>query len=353
MKIGFASADWSRSVFDSNGHPVWGGSGWARLGQYARLIPHEVTVGVLCSRGDEFGVRDWDGEFHFGFDILLMQRVMFGSVVDRLGRARANGQIIVNDVDDWYWGMSPANHAYAATNPKTNPEENIDHYKKILSGSSVVIASTPYLADRLRDFVKTPVHIINNYIDLKRFTPRHHSDVEKPVIGWVGSTSHRSNDLEIMRGVGNQLLDFANLHHSGHLHGARTFAEAVGVDPKSVSTLPMASPDDYPKLMTMDIGIVPLTDIPFNNAKSYIKGLEYAASGIPFVASAVGEYLRLERDYGIGKTAKKPIKWITHLKNLSDYETRLAEAQKNYAALGQFDINIGAKLLTELFESLV
>lgn len=353
MKIGFASADWSRSVFDANGHPVWGGSGWARLGQYVPLLPHDVTVGVLCSRRDEFGVRDWNGDYHFGFDIILMQRVMFGSIVGKVGRAVANGQVIVNDVDDWYWGMSPANHAYAATNPKFNPEENINHYRKILNESSAIIASTPYLAGRLGDIIAPNIEVINNYIDLARFSPKPHMPMDRPIVGWVGSTSHRSNDLETLRGMGSQILDFGRLHHSGHLQGARTFAEAIGVNEAMVSTLPMASPADYPSLLVMDIGVVPLTDIPFNHAKSYIKGLEYAAAGIPFVASAVGEYIRLESEYGIGRTAKKPVKWLKHLRELTDYETRTLEAKKNREALTQFDISVGARLLGEFLESLV
>ncbi len=33
------------------------------------------------------------------------------------------------------------------------------------------------------------------------------------------------------------------------------------------------------------VGIAPLVDRPFNRSKSWIKGLEYSAFGLPFVAS--------------------------------------------------------------------
>jgi hypothetical protein len=38
------------------------------------------------------------------------------------------------------------------------------------------------------------------------------------------------------------------------------------------------------------VGLVPLTRGPFNEAKSYLKGLEYAAAGIPFIATPTEEY---------------------------------------------------------------
>ena len=43
---------------------------------------------------------------------------------------------------------------------------------------------------------------------------------------------------------------------------------------------------DYPRMFrNIDIGIAPLSDVPFHHAKSAIKGLEYPAAGVPFIAS--------------------------------------------------------------------
>jgi glycosyltransferase involved in cell wall biosynthesis len=355
MKIGFASADWSGSVFDANGHPVWGGSGWARLGQYQKLLPHDVKVGVLCSRGQEFGVRDWDNNYHFGFDIIIMQRVMMKSVADFMPKAIANGQIIINDIDDWYWGLSPANGAWLATHPKHSPDENINHYKSIISRSTAVTVSTDYLASRIKDWIRCPIQIVNNYVDIDRFIPHQHTDTHIPTVGWVGSTSHRSGDLEVLRPILPRLLKEGKikLHHSGNVVGARSFAEAIGVAEHEVSTLPMAGPDLYPTLLNFDIGLVPLTDVPFNHAKSYIKGLEYAAAGIPFVASDINEYSTLSQRNGIGRTVKKANQWIAAIEQLCDPEVRSNEARLNLERLAPLSVYVGATLLNEYLESLV
>ena len=84
MKIGFASADWSHTVKDDRGHPVWGGSGWARLGQYQKLLPFDIVVGVLAFKNGHFGVLDWNRSLHLDCDIVYMQRVMFADVPDRI-----------------------------------------------------------------------------------------------------------------------------------------------------------------------------------------------------------------------------------------------------------------------------
>lgn len=87
-------------------------------------------------------------------------------------------------------------------------------------------------------------------------------------------------------------------------------------------------------LFKFDIGLVPLNDIPFNRAKSFIKGLEYTASGIPFVAQALPEYERLWED-GIGYLAITPQDWREKVERLLDYKTRKRAAAENYRIMSE------------------
>jgi glycosyltransferase involved in cell wall biosynthesis len=89
-----------------------------------------------------------------------------------------------------------------------------------------------------------------------------------------------------------------------------------------------------------DIGIAPLDDIVFNHAKSWLKGLEYAALGIPFVASDLPEYVRLEKQHGIGVTA--PSKSKAWRRRVGD----LMSAGEGREALGQAYRTIVASTLT-------
>jgi hypothetical protein len=85
--------------------------------------------------------------------------------------------------------------------------------------------------------------LIRNFIEVDKFIPRQLSDTNNPVVGWVGSTAHRSGDLEIMRGI-LEPLDRAGeikVHHSGQNTGHPKFADAVGMEVERVTTLPMAA----------------------------------------------------------------------------------------------------------------
>lgn len=353
MKVGFATTDWSQSVKDSKGHPVWGGAGWARLGQYVDRLPFDVVAGAPAFHKGVFGVQDWDKKLHFDCEIIYMQRAMFDDIPDRILEARANGQIIVNDIDDWYWGLSPANGAFRASHPKLNQKENINHYRKILARSTVVTVSTPYLADRISEFVRRPIVLIRNYIEVDKFTPRKQTKTDTPTVGWVGSTGHRSGDLEILRGILSQLQSDGEIkiHHSGYNSGHPSFAKAIGVNESNITMLPMAAPENYAQLFKFDVGIVPLSTAPFNEAKSYIKGLEYAAAGVPFVASATREY-RFLADSGIGVVAKKPNHWLTELRKFRDPALREETAKQYLELVKAHDVSYGVALLTKFFTAI-
>lgn len=66
----------------------------------------------------------------------------------------------------------------------------------------------------------------------------------------------------------------------------------------------------------------------FRSHNSYLKGLEYAALGVPFIASPTSEYLRLAR-MGAGVIAKEKHDWLSKLKLLLHnplYRRDMAEA---------------------------
>ena len=86
----------------------------------------------------------------------------------------------------------------------------------------------------------------------------------------------------------------------------------------------------------MDIGLVPLRHVEFNLAKSFIKGLEYSAAGVPFIAENIEEYKFLYEEYGIGRVANTPDEWLGHLEELKNQKTRNIERQNNYKLSKQF-----------------
>lgn len=352
MIIGIASADHMRADRNPNGVELWGGAGWARIGQYIphyEAAGHEVHCGILWKEPDGLAVETAK-DTKIRPDIILMQRLMVEGVDEAIRYGQDHGQVVINDIDDWYWGLHPENSAFLATHPKYNLRENTEHYAKVLRASDVVTTSTPYLKERLESLLKREVLLIENYVDLGRFTPVEQS-ADVPTLGWAGSSDHRSNDLETLRGIVKPFIDRGDytLQHSGSKGMNDSFADRIGCAPHR--TMPLVNAVDYPSLLNFDVGIVPLRDTPFNRSKSYIKGLEYAASGIPFVAQSLPEYKRLHEKWGDGFiVADRPKDWIKALKRLTDLDFRLDMQARALKNVQDHDITKGAKLWLSLIE---
>ena len=358
MKIGLATNDWSRSMRNADGSACLGGSGYIRLGQYVaslRKLGHTVEIGILAFNrsSQRLGVSSFNGSVNFDFDVIILQRYMHKLAVDDVIKSVKNGQIILNDVDDWYWGLSPKNAAYTLTDPTKNPNENITHYKNMISSSSGIIASTPFLLERLSRW-NNNVAMHQNYVSTSLFNKVTQHDTPKIKIGWMGSTSHRSGDLSILKGYTRKIDQFASWHHTGHIDAPHVpkFWDEIGVGAGNVTRTPFLPPTKLMDGIVFDVGIVPLSDLPFNTAKSWIKGLEYAAAGVPFVASASDEYVRLNSEYGIGLIAKKPKDFIKHLSDLKDFSYRKSLADSCFNKVKELDVSIGASNLVSVIEDL-
>lgn len=358
LKLGIASGDRVSAQRAKDGKAHWGGAGWVRLGQYEPLLDFNVVIGTLTWNRTHFSISDAENRLN-DVDIIYIQRLMHDTLAEHIKKARAQGQVIINDLDDWYWGLSPSNAAFMSAHPKVNPHENINHYKSVLNASDTITVSTPYLRDRLRSMLSNcpPIELIENTVDTSRFTNRSSSDTNRPVVGWVGSTNHRSGDLETLRGTLAPLYrdQLIYLQHSGHSDGAPTFADAVGVTESDVKLVHACDPELYPSILTMDIGIAPLKDTPFNHAKSDIKLLEYSASGIPWVASDLPSYSSLQKLWGHGRIAKKnrPIEWQKHIKALCDPKVRGEEGLALRESVKSRDILVGARVLNDFLHALV
>jgi hypothetical protein len=371
MKVGFATVDWSRTMQDANGVPVLGGSGHIRIGQYLPHLTMDHVYGAPAFDWDKgvFGVHlltnteqftdpddllvtdTNDDDFVWDCDIIYLQRNMHISMPDAIIEARSNGQIVINDVDDWYWGLHKDNQAYWSTDPDLNWEYNRAHYKKALEVSSAVVVSTPFLRDRISQW-NPRTYTLENHIDIEKFdgdsrfshdAVRKFDTPEFGRVGWTGSTAHRSGDLRVLRPFANQF----EWTHLGHHEDHPFFTGLVGVE--EAHTLGMAEYSEYAKRFEFDIGVVPLSKNPFNDAKSAIKGMEYAAAGVPFVASVTDQYTRLRDFFGVGITARGTHDWIRNLKRLSASPYLRAEtAEENWHNLQRLGVSHGAMKLEEL-----
>ena len=81
-------------------------------------------------------------------------------------------------------------------------------------------------------------------------------------------------------------------------------------------------------LASCDFGVMPLTDDDFSRGKSAYKLIQYAAAGLPAVASPVGENSLFIREGVNGFSPASPEAWISAVKRLADPRLRAAMSEE-------------------------
>jgi glycosyltransferase involved in cell wall biosynthesis len=304
-----------------------------------------------------FGILIPDNKAIHGWDILVLKLIMLERVVEEIPKAKSMGQKIVVDLDDHMEGLAKSNLAYHMTSAEKNPQNNREHYFKIIESADALITSTPFLQDFYRNkHPEKPVYLIRNGIDIDRWKMRNDHSRHLPTYGWVGATPWRSGDLEILDPLFGKFLkdNHVKFHHSGSIKNAPSVDAQIGIDKSIFSHEPMKPIFSYPELFRkIDVGIVPLTDIDFNHAKSFIKGLEYAAAGVPFIASPSPEY-KILSEAGVGRIANTPEEWVEHAKELIDPKVRKEEREKNRDIVSsQFSMKQRGKDWEEVFDEIL
>lgn len=331
MNIAFLTFDWA-----------WGtkplqpnGCGWYRCLLPSReLKKYGWGTGMGFPGFNEehgFGLMVEDNKAIHGWDIIVFKLIMHQRVLDVVRQAKEKGQIIVVDIDDWHDGLAETNRAHSVTDPNNSPENNRLIYNEIITLADAIIVSTPFLGDYYSK-MNSNCYMVRNGIDLHRWKQKEVNYKDKPTIGWVGATPWRSRDLEYIAGWVGEYVNKNDLrfHHSGHVAKDAAWAcDQLGISRERSSVMPLVPILDYPKLFEpIDIGIVALNDVEFNHAKSFIKGLEYVAAGVPFISSYSPEY-QLLADNGVGRIARNQKEWEYHLDELQDPIMRRDEAEIN------------------------
>lgn len=220
------------------------------------------------------------------YDVYVIQSVTHKEGLAFLyGLQQEEGKKIVCEVDDFI-KVSPDN-PHKAEHEMLQAEEVT---KVMLRVADMVTTTTPYLAEKLREFNKNVV-VLPNYMDLDG---RWGGDVRKNTsdeirIGWAGSITHFEDIKLIEKPLKRILSEYpkVKLILMGDMR-FRDMFEGYNVDVKLGVPI-----DVYPAILRsaqLDIGLAPLVDNEFTRCKSWIKPMEYALCKVPCIASNVEPY---------------------------------------------------------------
>ena len=349
--------------------------GLYRMVEPARVLA-EQGADVECTRELTFTVAHAGSDARLvgdpGTDVVVMQRPLHRWKADLVRVLQDAGVTVVVEIDDDFGSIPEGNPAWLDAHrewmtvgqweglgrpgPVEAEAERQDgsRWVKVLGVLSpvsdlwlrracktadLVTCTTPALAERYAPHGRVAV--------LPNLVPERYLSVEAPphdgtVVGWGGSVATHVGDLEVTGGgVARAVAET----------GARFHVVGTGVRVRRSLGLAEAPPatgwvelDEWPAaLAALDVGIVPLAPSKFNEAKSWLKGLELAAVGVPFVASPTPDYVRLNAE-GAGVLASHPDEWERGVRSLvesADLRADLAGLGRDAAARLTYEAHAG------------
>ncbi|HEX4174022.1 MAG TPA: glycosyltransferase, partial [Acetobacteraceae bacterium] len=284
------------------------------------VIPERFSSGVLtpCAYirllqpldhpaiGGDFDVvlADANEALNYRADVIVTQRYAVGdldSVEALIGHCRRHGIALLYDLDDDLRQI-PRDHPDAAL---LRPRRRL--VSRLVRDAYAVWVSTPALADALCG-VRDDLRVVENGIDERLWlaAPSPIPPREGPVrVLFMGTMTHDA-DFAIVEDALARLKavfgEFVSIDVLG-ISGKPTLPEWV-----NRISMPIHAASGYPGFVHWitqqhwDVGIAPLADTAFNRCKSALKTLDYAAMGLPILASDLPLYR--------GSPADGPAGWL-------------------------------------------
>ncbi len=193
-------------------------------------------------------------------------------------------------------------------------------HKRLGRNAALVTVGNDYLASYARGWGAGRVETLPSTVDVQRYLPRNSSTSDfnsgRPVrIGWIGqrsTTIFLTPYLTILSNlVRDRNVQFVTI-------GAGAYSPGFPIE-----LIDWTEETEVAALNTLDVGIMPLVDEPFERGKCGYKLIQYMACGIPVVASPVSANNEIVRHGENGFLAGTPGEWDEALNRLlSSHELR-------------------------------
>lgn len=159
--------------------------------------------------------------------------------------------------------------------------------------ANLVTTPSPGLAEHYRTTTGADVRVVENFVGMTapRTAPRKPQQI---AVGWVAHVEHQT-DIERLR---LQETMERLLERHPHVH-VLTVGCGLGLRSNRYQHIRRVPFEKLPNYVTaFEVGIAPIADSEFNRSRSNIKVKEYAALGVPWLASPMGPYAGLGEDQG-------------------------------------------------------
>jgi glycosyltransferase involved in cell wall biosynthesis len=261
-----------------------------------------------------------------GFDVVHVFRYHDRETRRAIRALRDAGVAIVWDNDD---DLSDPN--------QLRSQQTHTQLVEMLRLAHVVTTTSAVLAAQYREWGAEEVRVVENYL------PDYYAAARPPrsegvTIGWVAAGEH----LHDLRALGLRHTLERLLDARPHLRVASAGLD-LGLSSERYTYTTVVQYEELARYVgAFDVGIAPIADNPFNRAKSNVKVKEYAAMGVPWLASPLGPYIGLGEKQG-GRLVPDD-RWYEELQRLVDDERarrKLAKRGLKWASGERASRNLG------------
>jgi len=245
-----------------------------------------------------------------GWPLIVGQRVDKHAALPAWRRFRARSKLVY-ETDDDVFNVEAVNWQAYGVYSRGDVQDAVAHAAEV---ANLVTVTCEPLAEVMRKY-NANVTVLPNFIpawacDLPR------EDSARPVVGWAGGASH-GRDIGLIAGPLRRFLG----RHPGWdavLMGT-DYRPTIRHDRCAFRPWVDIKTDTrgYYQALDWDIGLAPLVPSVFSQSKSYIKALEYAARGIPVIASDVEPYRDFVLHGVTGFLVKRDHEWLKYLSELA------------------------------------
>jgi len=263
--------------------------GWYRgIGPMLALSArgHEIRQ-VLLPRGE------FRPHLVNGCDVLHVYRDHDAETLRLVRHAKEAGIAVVWDNDDNLAAVPKSNASYKEYGGAAGAraQQAID---KLIAMADLVTAPCRMLCEHYRERGARRTLLIENYVrdELPELRARPQGDTV--TVGWLAGVEHHLDveRLPIRDALERLLRERAEVR-------VASIGVGVGIRDERYRHVKRLNFVNLPEEMVrFDIGIAPIADIPFNRGRSNLKVKEYAAQGIPWLASPIGPYVGLGEKQG-------------------------------------------------------
>lgn len=299
---------------------------------YRTILPAK-TMGADCVVFGMDGSPKYRSGTNMKPEIIVLQHGWEHWQVRVMRRMLNSGATVLLNVDDWIPAVPKMGENHGLSR-HFQEESRVDEWKNMVREADGVIASTPWLAERLSS-LNSNVMLARNGLDLDRYERFGGSGARQDgslrVLGWAGGTGHEG----AFRSIVPALTEAMDKRQSLKLV---TVGDNVGrFMPEHLAdrVIHRAWSDHliYPRhLAEFDVNLAPALENDFYRAKSQLRLYEACAMGTPTIGSPMYDEIR---DAECGIIARTHSDWVNFIELLFLYHSQLNILRSRAASYAQ------------------